>query len=514
MILIIHFGGQYTDLIRRAVNEENVYAQILEPHQVPDIPPSNIVGVILSGGPMSVHPAALDCGRKILSWDLPVLGICFGHQLLAVLGGGTVTSQYSHEYGRAQFELRRGSSLLVQRFPSSPKLQVWMSHGDTVTALPDDGEWTVLGHTERVPYAAIANDGRRLYGVQFHPEVTQTECGPHIFKNFLGVICHAPKDFSVADLVEVARAQIAEHMPADGHVLVACSLGVDSSTDALLCAQVLGQDRVHSVLVNNGLLRKEDLELAEPARTLLPGFVIEDAEERFLAALEGVADPEEKRRRIGGLFWTVFGEVSARLVTRYPIVAFSQGTLAPDRIESGTDSAGSDVIKTHHNMVPRPLDFPFQPLEPFARLYKDQVRKIGARIGVPEWLLSRHPFPGPGLAIRMAGPVTRERLEVVRTCDDIFIRALRKAGWYHAVSQALAVLEASQPVAVLGNKRARRWSVQLRAFVTRDFMTATVADLPNSFKDEVSAEITNRVPEVKNVSFCHTSKPPGTIEWE
>ena len=322
------------------------------------------------------------------------------------------------------------------------------------------------------------------------------------------------KDFSATNLVEAARAQITGHVPTDGHILVACSLGVDSTTAAFLCGHVLGKDRVHAVFVNNGLLRNEDLALAEQAHTFLPGFVIEDAEKRFLAALEGVADPEEKRRRIGELFWLVFGEVALKLGKQYPIVAFSQGTLAPDRIESGTDSAGSDVIKTHHNMVPRPPDFPFQPLEPLARLYKDQVRTIGATIGVPDQVLSRHPFPGPGLAIRIDGPVTPERLEIARACDDIFTCALHKAGWYHAVSQALAVLKASRSVAVLGDKRARKCSVELRAFVTRDFMTATVADLPNFFKDEVASEITNRVPEVTSVSFCHTTKPPGTIEWE
>ncbi|MDP3685243.1 MAG: glutamine-hydrolyzing GMP synthase [bacterium] len=512
MILIVDFGAQYAQLIRRAVNDLGAQAHVVDAATVSVQPPVGTAGVILSGGPASVHPDALNLTQRILSWKTPVLGICFGHQLLAAIAGGTVAQQVSREYGRANFRVTR-SSPLTTGLPLHRLYHVWMSHGDSITSLPV-GAWVSIGETDHGRHAAIANETARLYGVQFHPEVTQTECGLYILRNFVTDICRSPRDFTAQDLVQEISDRIRKHVVGTDHILVAGSLGVDSTTVATLCARALGQERVHTVFVDNGLHREEDLELATTAHAFLPNLIIEHTEDLFLDALEGISDGQEKRRMIGTTFWKVFQAVAERLGARFPIAAFTQGTLAPDVIESGASSTGSDLIKIHHNLVSPPPTFPFPPFEPLRILYKDQVRALGRAIGVPDRILSRHPFPGPGLAIRVDGPVTRERVRIARACDAIFMRRLKDGGYYDAVSQALVVVQQGSPVCVQGDARTRGCPVQLRAFTTRDFMTADVALLFTGFLAEVSDEIMNSVKGVGNVNYNTTRKPPGTIEWE
>lgn len=512
MILIVHFGAQYAQLIARAVRELGVEARVLAAGAVSEASLVGLSGVILSGGPRSVDEPSLACARSMLEPGVPVLGICYGHQLLAAVHGGAVTTQHSHEYGSAILRLRERCRLTQDLTHS--EYEVWMSHGDSVTALPTEAGWHSIGTTGQGSHAVIAHEARSLYGVQFHPEVTQTTCGPKILENFVMHICHSPRDFQPGNLLESTQQLIREQVGSTGHILVACSLGVDSTTVAVLCQRALGAERVHPVFVDNGLMRQEDLDLAREAPSFLPGFEVVEAADQFLEALEGVADPQEKRRITGQKFWEVFHAAADRLGQTFPIVAFTQGTIAPDVIESGKESGAAAVIKTHHNLVPTHDDFPFLPFEPLRSLYKDQVRKLGELAGAPLHVLGRHPFPGPGLAIRARGAITRERIRVARHVDAIFIGMLRQRRLYDTISQAFAALCQDMSVCVRGDTRVCAWDVVLRAVYTRDFMTAKVADLFLSFLKEVDREITNRVPEVACVDFRLTPKPPATIECE
>jgi GMP synthase (glutamine-hydrolysing) len=508
-ILIVDFGGQYTHPIRRRVHELGVRADVLSYTAVPSDCPSDVCGVILSGSPASVHQRAVDCVQSILGWSTPMLGICFGHQVLAQVCGGVVAKQTSREYGRAILCLVRSSDL-THGLPS--KSHVWVSHGDSVSALPPSG-WRVIGTTGDGPHAAVANEERRLYGVQFHPEVTHTEYGEQMLRNFVLDICGASQDARPDALTDELVAAVQREVP-QGHLLVACSLGVDSTTTALLCTKALGPERVHPVFVNNGLQRAEDLQFAQDAHDILPNLIIEDAEAAFISALEGVGHSEEKRWIVGKMFWKVFGDVARRLSAHTPVVAFSQGTIAPDVIESGRESSHAAVIKTHHNLVRPPDNFPFKPFEPLRTLYKDQVRTLGHALGVPERILAKHPFPGPGLAVRVKGVITPERLRVAREADAIFIRALRDRGYYDAIAQAGATVLQDTAVCVRGDARAEGWIIGLWAVVTEDFMTADVFDFPHDFITEVSGQIANRVEGAGPVVYRTTRKPPATIEWE
>lgn len=512
MITIVHFGAQYAQLIRRSVTELRVRAEIVTPAEVPVTPPEGVSGVILSGGPASVNDGILETVRRVMAWQLPVLGICLGHQALVAACGGKVAAQYSREYGRALLMLT-GESRISYGVP--PASTVWMSHGDTVVELPPNaagGCWTVWGATRDGPHAGIANEFEGLYGVQFHPEVTHTEHGMRILENFVG-ICGAPRNYQPADrvreLTDAVRAHVGEH----DHILVATSLGVDSTTTAMLCKAALGAERVHTVFVDNGLQRLEDLLLIQRAPQFLPNFEVTDAGQRFLEALAEVSDSEEKRRRIGRMFWQVFGD-HARWLGQFPITKYAQGTLAPDVIESGADSQDASVIKTHHNLVPPPPDFPFKPFEPLRSLFKDQVRGVGRAVGVPDDILSRHPFPGPGLAVRISGPVTTERVRIARAADAIFMDELRAGRHYDRVSQAGAVVGLDRPRCVRGDAHGRGWAVHLFAVLTRDFMTADVAPFPPGFLEDIGDRITNTVDGVGRVTHIITRKPPATIEWE
>lgn len=514
MIVIVHFGAQYAQLIRRAVNELGVRAEVVRPESVSVRAPADTTGVILSGGPASVSPEIIACVELVIGWKLPVLGICLGHQALVAARGGQVAQQVAREYGRATLTLTAESRI---RHGLPLRSSVWMSHGDTVVALPPPGpnsHWTVWGTTESGAHAGIASELEELFGVQFHPEVTQTQYGMRIFENFLFEICHARKDYAPGNLAAQLIATVQEHVGENGHVLVATSLGVDSTTTAALCREALGPDRVHCVFVNNGLQRDEDLELAQRAHTFLSNLVIVDATEEFLRHVEGLADPEAKRRMIGETFWGVFGKHARGLQQSLPITVYVQGTLAPDVIESGRESGQANVIKTHHNLVLPPPDFPFPPFEPLRTLYKDQVRALGRSLGVPDEILRRHPFPGPGLAVRVKAPVTRDRLRIARACDTIFIQALKESGRYDAIDQASVIVGNDTAVCVRGDARATGVVVNCRAVVTRDFMTADVPEFPPSFLPDVAGKIINSVDGVGRVTFDVTRKPPATIEWE
>ena len=509
MIVISHFGGQYTRLIERRINEMGVSAQILEWTQVPRDRPTEAQGVILSGGPASVTDEVNEPLQRVLDWQLPVLGICFGHQALVYHAGGEVSQQMKHEYGKATLRIKEESPLTADMPRESV---VWLSHGDTVTRLPK--EWQAIADTQEGPYAAIRSTRSPLYGIQFHPEVHHTEYGVQLLKNFVRGICGATQTFSPQSLTQETMQHIQEAVESDGHVLVACSLGVDSTTAAVLATQALGPDRVHPVFVNNGLQRTEDLELIEEARQLLPNLVVVDAEDTFLNALEGQRDPETKRRIVGEKFWEVFGLMISDLQQRFPITAYLQGTIAPDVIESAAESKHAVLIKTHHNLVRPQATFPFRQIEPFRTLYKDQVLALARELQVPERIITKHPFPGPGLAVRVKGLVTRERVEVARKCDAIFIRALRENGFYGAIAQAGATLLEDKVACVRGDSGGQGWIVGLWAVTTNDFMTADVATLPIPFLADVSNQITNQVREVGCAVYRTTRKPPATIEWE
>lgn len=509
MIAVIHFGGQYTQLIRRRVNELGVRADVISSAAFSGQRPGEVVGVILSGGPASVDNVAQALVREVMQWDVPILGICFGHQALVQCTGGVVKQQFSREYGKAELSVMARSPLM-QDVPACSK--AWVSHGDSISTLSDS--WEVVGSTPTGRYAAIQHHWRPYYGVQFHPEVTHTEYGRHILRNFVLNICQAAQDFFSGDLIEEIVEKIRQHVGPDGHLMIACSLGVDSTVVAALCTRALGADRIHPIFVDNGLQREEDIQLARRAHSFLPNLQIIDASARFLTALAGQSDAEAKRRIVGTMFWETFTDVAIQLKERFPIVAYSQGTIAPDRIESGAESAQAAVIKTHHNLVKPPEDFPFVPFEPISTLYKDQVRAMGKELGVPEEILTKHPFPGPGLAVRVKGVVTPERVAVARQCDTIFIGELKRQGLYESIAQAGVVVLNDTRTCVKGDARASGWVVVLRAVVTEDFMTADVAPLSVPFLADIGDTITNQVDGVGGVTFDVTRKPPGTIEWE
>lgn len=509
MIVIVDFGGQYTRLIERAVQELNVAVRVAAPVDVDTALGDEVRGIILSGSPASVN--ILDLARVRSLGDFrsrPVLGICYGHQLLAAEAGGTVAQQSSREYGKARLHCST-TSRLWRDVPQESL--VWMSHGDTVVALSD--AWMVIGTTQDGAHAAIEARDDLRFGVQFHPEVTQTQAGTQILRNFVVDICGETPSVTLLQLRDRVIGDICAHV-GNCHILTACSLGVDSTTLAIALQQALGSRQVHPIFVNNGLLRQEDFDCLDAVRAVLPNLQVVDATDQFLEALRGVTDPEEKRRRIGRTFWAVFDAAARALQGQHTISVFSQGTIAPDAIESGAKSAKSATIKTHHNLVKPPPDFPFTPFEPFVSLYKDQVRMLGRSLDVPERILRRHPFPGPGLAVRIIGEVTPRRLRIAREADAIFLEALRRAELYDQISQALVGITADCVVGVRGDARAYGCVAMLRAVVTRDFMTADVFQFPHGFIEDVSTAIVNQVDGIAHVVLSTTRKPPATVEFE
>ncbi|ROR34892.1 glutamine-hydrolyzing GMP synthase [Inmirania thermothiophila] len=516
-ILILDFGSQYTQLIARRVREAGVYCEI-HPYDMGEEAVRAFAprGIILSGGPASVtEETPPRAPQAVFELGVPVLGICYGMQTMAAQLGGRVENARTHEYGYAQVRAR-GHSRLLEGIEdhASPEgwglLDVWMSHGDRVIELPPG--FKVIASTEAAPIAGMADDERRLYGLQFHPEVTHTRQGARILARFVRDICGCQGLWTPGNIIEDAIRAVREQVGGDG-VVLGLSGGVDSSVTAALLARAIG-DQLTCVFVDNGLLRLGEAEqvMATFARHMGVRVVHVDAEARFLAALAGVTDPEEKRRRIGNLFVEVFEEEAAKLEG---VRWLAQGTIYPDVIESaGARTGKAKVIKSHHNVGGLPERMRLGLVEPLRELFKDEVRRIGLELGLPHDMVYRHPFPGPGLGVRILGEVRKPYADILRRADHIFIEELRAADLYDRVSQAFAVFLPVRSVGVTGDGRRYAHVIALRAVETVDFMTARWAELPYAFLDQVARRIMNEIPEVARVVYDISGKPPATIEWE
>ncbi len=516
-ILILDFGSQYTQLIARRVREAGVYCEIMpydvDAARVREFQPR---GIVLSGGPESVTQAQTPrVPQLVFELGVPVLGICYGMQAMAAQLGGAVEPSGKREYGYAQVRARGHSRLLRDiEDHTSPEgyglLDVWMSHGDRVAALPPG--FKVIAATDSAPLAGMADDERGYYGLQFHPEVTHTRQGARILERFVHEICGCGALWTAANIIDDAIARVRAEV-GEEEVLLALSGGVDSSVVAALLHRAIGE-RLTCVFVDNGLLRlhEGDQVMSTFAEHMGVRVLRVDAEARFLKALEGVSDPERKRKIIGGLFIEIFEEEAARLKG---VRWLAQGTIYPDVIESAGAATGkAHVIKSHHNVGGLPERMKLKLVEPLRELFKDEVRRIGVELGLPSEMVYRHPFPGPGLGVRILGEVRKDYADTLRLADAIFIEELRAAGLYEKVSQAFAVFLPVRSVGVVGDARCYEHVIALRAVETVDFMTAHWARLPYEFLDHVSRRIINEVPGVSRVAYDISGKPPATIEWE
>ena len=512
-IAILDFGSQYTQLIARCVREAHVYCELFPwdapSEEVLELGPR---GFILSGGPASVYASgAPQVPDYVLAQDVPVLGICYGMQLLAHRLGGRVAPAARREYGPAEVELVGPDNPLFASLRSqTSNLKVWMSHGDHIEAVPPGFE--VLAYSANSPVAAMGDLTRGLYGLQFHPEVVHTDPGREILRCFVVEVCGCVPDWTPAAFIEQAVAAIRAQVGM-GQVVCGLSGGVDSAVTAMLVHRAVG-DQLTCIFVNTGLLRRgEPEQVVRTFRNKLGMRLVPvDATEEFLSALSGVTDPEQKRRIIGERFIRVFEQEAMRLGQ---VSFLAQGTLYPDVIESrGPERQAAARIKTHHNVGGLPADISFELVEPLRYLFKDEARAAGEALGLPDEVVWRQPFPGPGLAVRILGEVTWERLETLRAADTIFLQELETAGWYDRVAQAFAVLLPVRSVGVMGDQRTYGYMIALRAVTTSDFMTAEWARLPYDLLARVSARITNEVPGISRILYDCSSKPPSTIEFE
>lgn len=510
-IVILDYGSQYTQLIARRVREQGVYAEVLA-HDVPleRLHQHQPNGIILSGGPNSIYEAgAPQLANEVIADGLPILGICYGMQALTYALGGVVAAGTTREYGAAQIE-RLGESPLLHALPAH--IDVWMSHGDRIEHAPPGFIGLAASHGS--PYAAMGDIERKRYGVQFHPEVVHTPLGSQILRNFLFEVCGCAPNWSPASFIEDAVSQIQARVGSE-RVMLALSGGVDSAVASALIHKAIG-DQLVCVFVNTGMLRQGEPEqvaqvFGEQQHIRL---IAVNAVETFLEALRGVTDPETKRSIIGRLFIEVFSE-QARALSEAGVKFLAQGTIYPDVIESGAGSKTAKTIKKHHNVGGLPPDLHFALIEPLRDLFKDEVRAVGTALGLPDSIVWRQPFPGPGLAVRCLGEITWERLETLRAADAIYLEELTRAGLLrHGTSQAFAVLLPVKSVGVMGDNRTYEEVIALRAVTTDDFMTADWARLPFELLAKVSSRIVNEVRGVNRVVYDVTSKPPGTIEWE
>lgn len=505
-ILILDFGSQYTQLIARRVRELNVYCEIHPFNKIPVLD-NTLKGVILSGSPASVRDEnAPTLNLKDIKGKVPLLGVCYGAQLLAIIGGGEVESAPSREYGRAMLTVVDTSDPLMKDIPSPT--QVWMSHGDTITRLPEN--YKVIGSTESVKAAAYRIEGEETWGIQFHPEVYHSVAGKELLSNFVLRICGCSGTWSPDSFIETTVDELKRKIGND-RVILGLSGGVDSSVAAMLLNKAIG-NQLTCIFVNNGLLRKNEFQdVLESYKGMGLNVIGIDASQKFYDDLKGITDPEQKRKIIGRDFVEVFnGEAKKIKDAKW----LAQGTIYPDVIESCSVKGPSATIKSHHNVGGLPKEMHLQIVEPLRLLFKDEVRRVGKAMNMDLKLLGRHPFPGPGLGIRILGEVTPEKVRVLQDADNIFISNLRKAGLYDQVWQAGVMLLPVQSVGVMGDERTYENCVALRAVISTDGMTADWVHLPYEFLAETSNEIINKVRGVNRVVYDISSKPPATIEWE
>ncbi len=516
-VIVLDFGGQYTHLIARRVRDLGVFSEIypfnVEIDKLKMLFPK---GIILSGGPSSVYeknspklPEAFF--DYVKAANIPILGICYGFHLIIHQLGGKIEPHKQKEYGRTELEILK-SGILLDSLEN--KEIVWMSHGDRVKTMPKDFE--ILAKTETCPIATYGNEALRMYGVQFHPEVVHTPKGNVILNNFLSKIANAKKEWKLEDWINKAIEKIRDIVGPDKKVILGLSGGVDSSVTAALMHKSIG-DRLHSIFVNNGVLRKnEEIQVQQSFRDDLQfqNFHYVDAQQLFMEKLKGIEDPEEKRRIIGHTFIEVFENKTIELEKEYPDIEFlAQGTIYPDRVETSATSNASARIKSHHNLT-LPDDMTLKVIEPLRDLYKDEVRRIGLKLGVPKEIINRHPFPGPGLAVRIIGAIDKEKLDILRDADEILIEEIKKAGVYEKLWQAFCVFLPLKTVGIMGDYRTYEYICAIRVVESLDAMTANFAKLDMDLLEKIGTRIINEVKGINRVVYDISNKPPSTIEYE